>query len=50
MSGCRRLRDLDERDEDAWLNQMADEAELEAEAAPGSISLEEMTALCERHT
>jgi prevent-host-death family protein len=38
-----RLRSLAERVEEAWLNHMADEAELEG--TEGSIALEEMAAL-----
>jgi prevent-host-death family protein len=38
-----RLREIEERAEDAWLNRLADEAE--AEGAAGSVSLEEMAAL-----
>jgi prevent-host-death family protein len=43
----RRLRQLAERSEDAWLNQLADEAE--AEGTSGSVSLEEMAALLRSH-
>lgn len=39
----RRLRDLEERAEDAWLNQLADESE--SEGTQGSVSLEQMAAL-----
>src|SRR5690349_16698063 len=42
-----RLRQLDEDAEDAWLNQLADEAE--AEGTEGSLSLEEMAALIRAH-
>lgn len=38
-----RLREVEDRAEDAWLNRLADEAE--AEGMDGSISLEEMAAL-----
>ncbi|BCL28053.1 type II toxin-antitoxin system Phd/YefM family antitoxin [Streptomyces aurantiacus] len=38
----RHLRALAEKTEDAWLNQLADEAE--AEGVSGSVSLEEMAA------
>ncbi|MET7568116.1 type II toxin-antitoxin system Phd/YefM family antitoxin [Streptomyces sp. NPDC005492] len=38
----RRLRDIAERAEDAWLNRLADEAE--SEGLEGSVSLEEMAA------
>lgn len=38
----RRLRHLAEQSEDAWLNQLADEAE--AEGTAGAVSLEEMAA------
>jgi prevent-host-death family protein len=43
----RRLRQLAEHNEDAWLNQLADEAE--AEGTTGSVSLEEMAALLRSH-
>jgi prevent-host-death family protein len=39
----RRLRRIAERSEEAWLNQLADEAESEGTA--GSVSLEEMAEL-----
>jgi prevent-host-death family protein len=38
----RRLRELAEQAEDAWLNRLADEAE--SEGLDGSVSLEEMAA------
>ncbi|MFD9394278.1 type II toxin-antitoxin system Phd/YefM family antitoxin [Streptomyces sp. NPDC060000] len=38
-----RLREIAEKAEEAWLNQLADEAE--SEGAEGSVSLEEMAAL-----
>ncbi len=38
----RRLRELAEQAEDAWLNRLADEAE--SEGLEGSVSLEEMAA------
>ncbi|MEW1643023.1 type II toxin-antitoxin system Phd/YefM family antitoxin [Streptomyces sp. NPDC091219] len=43
----RRLRELEERAEDSWLNRLADEAE--AEGRDGSVSLEEMAALLRSH-
>lgn len=43
----RRLHQIAEESEDAWLNQLADEAE--AEGTEGSISLEEMAALIRDH-
>ncbi len=43
----RRLRHLAERAEDAWLNQLADEAE--AEGTAGSVSLEELAAQLRSH-
>ncbi|MDX3507811.1 type II toxin-antitoxin system Phd/YefM family antitoxin [Streptomyces caniscabiei] len=39
----RRLREIAENAEEAWLNQLADEAE--SEGMEGSVSLEEMAAL-----
>ncbi|MGR8009257.1 type II toxin-antitoxin system Phd/YefM family antitoxin [Streptomyces hypolithicus] len=43
----RRLREIAERSEDAWLNRLADEAETEGKA--GSVSLEEMAARLRSH-
>ncbi len=43
----RRLHQIAEEAEDAWLNQLADEAE--AEGTKGSVSLEEMAALIRDH-
>jgi len=43
----RRLHQIAEEAEDAWLNQLADEAE--AEGTEGSVSLEEMAALIRDH-
>jgi prevent-host-death family protein len=42
-----RLRQLAERAEESWLNQLADEAE--SEGTEGSVSLEEMAALLRTH-
>ncbi|KUO19850.1 antitoxin [Streptomyces dysideae] len=42
-----RLREIEESAEEAWLNQLADEAE--SEGAEGSVSLEEMAALLRAH-
>ena len=42
-----RLREIAESAEEAWLNQMADEAE--SEDVEGSVSLEEMAALLRAH-
>ncbi len=42
-----RLREIAENAEEAWLNQLADEAE--SEGTEGSISLEEMAALLRAH-
>jgi prevent-host-death family protein len=39
----RRLHELAERNEDAWLNRLADEAE--SAGVAGSVSIEEMAAL-----
>lgn len=39
----RRMREIAENAEEAWLNQLADEAE--SEGTEGSVSLEEMAAL-----
>jgi hypothetical protein len=39
---CLRMREIAESAEDAWLNQLADEAE--SEGMEGSVSLEEMAA------
>lgn len=39
----RRLREIAENAEEAWLNQLADEAE--SEGTEGSVPLEEMAAL-----
>ncbi|MEV6331508.1 type II toxin-antitoxin system Phd/YefM family antitoxin [Streptomyces sp. NPDC051909] len=43
----RRLAQLAEATEDAWLNRLADDAE--AEGQEGSLSLEEMAALLRTH-
>lgn len=43
----RRLRQLDEQAETAWLNRLADEAE--AEGTAGAVSLEEMAAQIRSH-
>ncbi|MEO3788401.1 type II toxin-antitoxin system Phd/YefM family antitoxin [Actinocorallia sp. B10E7] len=43
----RRLHQIAEEAEDAWLNQLADEAE--TEHTQGSVSLEEMAALIRDH-
>ena len=43
----RRLREIAESAEEAWLNQMADEAE--SEDVEGSVCLEEMAALLRAH-
>ncbi|AXG82492.1 type II toxin-antitoxin system Phd/YefM family antitoxin [Streptomyces paludis] len=43
----RRLRRIAEHSEEAWLNQLADEAESEGTA--GSVSLEEMADLLRSH-
>jgi prevent-host-death family protein len=43
----RRLRELEEKTEDSWLNRLADEAE--AEGRDGSVSLEEMAAALRSH-
>lgn len=42
-----RLREIAENAEEAWLNQLADEAE--SEGTEGSVSLEEMAALLRSH-
>lgn len=42
-----RLREVAENAEEAWLNQLADEAE--SEGTEGSVSLEEMAALLRAH-
>lgn len=42
-----RLRRIADNAEEAWLNQLADEAE--SESAEGSVSLEEMAALLRAH-
>ncbi|MFI7006877.1 type II toxin-antitoxin system Phd/YefM family antitoxin [Streptomyces sp. NPDC050145] len=43
----RRLQRLAEQSEDAWLNQLADQAEVEG--AEGAVSLEEMADLLRTH-
>ncbi|QZZ32710.1 type II toxin-antitoxin system Phd/YefM family antitoxin [Streptomyces sp. ST1015] len=43
----RRLREVAESAEEAWLNRLADEAE--SEGVQGSVSLEEMAALLRAH-
>lgn len=43
----RRLRQIAEQSEDAWLNRLADEAESEGTA--GSVSLEDMAELLRSH-
>jgi hypothetical protein len=43
----KRLRQVAEQAEDAWLNRLADEAE--AEGCDGSVSLEEMAAMLRTH-
>ena len=44
---CLHMREIAESAEDAWLNQLADEAE--SEGMEGSISLEEMAAALRAH-
>jgi prevent-host-death family protein len=47
VDAYRRLHEIAERAEDAWLNRLADEAE--SEGTDGSVSLEEMAALIRAH-
>ena len=44
---CLNMREMAESAEDAWLNQLADEAE--SEGMEGSVSLEEMAAALRAH-
>ncbi len=47
IQGCLNMREMAESAEDAWLNQLADEAE--SEGMEGWVTLEEMAAALRAH-